>query len=254
MEHENNHQSGSAPQPIHPDRMAAEMYPTQTTVARQDIAHSESILQLGQSGRRVISQIMNQQTRGEHFPPSNFQNSAPVNEAPAGPATSGSHNDNTGTLLDDWHDQDMFHQIIQQRRAAQPRPQWNREEYDDMDFSFEDSEPEDTEYEDSYSERNVLPISNQRNIAAERQSPKPPALPDKFEQILTTQITSQQTEEGLQCSVCLEDYDLGQTVCQCVCKHYFHTTCLSTWLEKQSTCPLCREQVLSKPDSRIILY
>ena len=50
---------------------------------------------------------------------------------------------------------------------------------------------------------------------------------------------------GVQCSICLEDVQLGHTL---RCKHTFHAHCLNTWtyqcntLNKAPSCPYCRRE------------
>ena len=68
-------------------------------------------------------------------------------------------------------------------------------------------------------------------------------IPRQIEQLPTTQITSQQVDDGLKCSVCLREYDLEETVCQTECKHYFHADCLACWIERKPTCPMCRQSI-----------
>ncbi|KAI3443741.1 hypothetical protein Pfo_000406 [Paulownia fortunei] len=52
------------------------------------------------------------------------------------------------------------------------------------------------------------------------------------------------SREGLECSVCLakfEDVEILRLLPKC--KHAFHINCIDQWLEKHSTCPLCRRKV-----------
>nr|XP_004487753.1 putative RING-H2 finger protein ATL19 [Cicer arietinum] len=44
-----------------------------------------------------------------------------------------------------------------------------------------------------------------------------------------------------ECAICLEDFQERQ-LCQVfpVCKHIFHSDCSDHWLQKKSTCPICR--------------
>ena len=39
------------------------------------------------------------------------------------------------------------------------------------------------------------------------------------------------------CSICLETYVMGATL---VCGHRFHAECVSRWLRRSRTCPVCR--------------
>ncbi|KAL7096931.1 hypothetical protein ACP275_10G111300 [Erythranthe tilingii] len=52
------------------------------------------------------------------------------------------------------------------------------------------------------------------------------------------------SRQGLECSVCLakfEDVEILRLLPKC--KHAFHIDCIDRWLEKHSTCPLCRHRV-----------
>ncbi|KAL3825180.1 hypothetical protein ACJIZ3_021209 [Penstemon smallii] len=52
------------------------------------------------------------------------------------------------------------------------------------------------------------------------------------------------SREGLECSVCIakfEDIEILRLLPKC--KHAFHIDCIDQWLEKHSTCPLCRQKV-----------
>ncbi|KAM7277246.1 hypothetical protein ACFE04_019112 [Oxalis oulophora] len=52
------------------------------------------------------------------------------------------------------------------------------------------------------------------------------------------------TKDGLECAVCLskfEDIEVLRLLPKC--KHAFHINCVDQWLEKHSSCPLCRVKV-----------
>ncbi|KAL8120041.1 E3 ubiquitin-protein ligase ATL42-like [Apium graveolens] len=62
------------------------------------------------------------------------------------------------------------------------------------------------------------------------------------------------TRSGLECSVCLarfEDIEILRLLP--TCKHAFHIDCVDKWLEKHSTCPLCRHKV-STEDLAVLTY
>lgn len=52
-------------------------------------------------------------------------------------------------------------------------------------------------------------------------------------------------DETLQCSVCLEDFEIGTEAKEMPCKHKFHSGCILPWLELHSSCPVCRHQLPS---------
>ncbi|KAK4361462.1 hypothetical protein RND71_020414 [Anisodus tanguticus] len=52
------------------------------------------------------------------------------------------------------------------------------------------------------------------------------------------------TGERVSCSVCLQDFQLGETVrCLPQCHHLFHLPCIDTWLLRHGSCPLCRRDL-----------
>ncbi|GKV06669.1 hypothetical protein SLEP1_g18529 [Rubroshorea leprosula] len=62
------------------------------------------------------------------------------------------------------------------------------------------------------------------------------------------------SKQGLECSVCLskfEDIEILRLLPKC--KHAFHINCIDRWLEKHSSCPLCRQRV-SVDDPTLVAY
>ena len=43
-----------------------------------------------------------------------------------------------------------------------------------------------------------------------------------------------------ECSICLDNYNIGDKISILSCNHIFHTKCLNEWLKKKEECPLCR--------------
>jgi hypothetical protein len=55
--------------------------------------------------------------------------------------------------------------------------------------------------------------------------------------------------ENAECSICLETYRPGDTICvskAAECDHIFHQACVSEWLTKHDHCPLCRIDLMSE--------
>ncbi|KAF5181467.1 hypothetical protein FRX31_028946 [Thalictrum thalictroides] len=42
------------------------------------------------------------------------------------------------------------------------------------------------------------------------------------------------------CAICLNDMKEGEVVRTIGCDHTFHCKCISKWVDKNTTCPLCR--------------
>ncbi|KAF3340166.1 E3 ubiquitin-protein ligase ATL15-like protein [Carex littledalei] len=50
-----------------------------------------------------------------------------------------------------------------------------------------------------------------------------------------------QSKDNAQCSICLGDYEEKEMLRVIpACHHNFHLVCIDLWLQKQSTCPICR--------------
>lgn len=44
-----------------------------------------------------------------------------------------------------------------------------------------------------------------------------------------------------QCHICLDDFNVKESITQLQCNHYYHKECIKEWLTKQSSkCPICR--------------
>lgn len=59
------------------------------------------------------------------------------------------------------------------------------------------------------------------------------------------------SSEDAQCTACLEEYhddDILRILPYC--GHSFHVTCIDTWLQQHSTCPICRMSLRECPDRK----
>ncbi|XP_041698544.1 E3 ubiquitin-protein ligase RNF126 [Coregonus clupeaformis] len=71
----------------------------------------------------------------------------------------------------------------------------------------------------------------------------PPADRERIKSLPSIQITEEHVGSSLECSVCKEDYSVGETVRQLPCNHLFHNDCIVPWLEQHDTCPVCRKSL-----------
>ncbi|XP_050368939.1 NEP1-interacting protein-like 1 isoform X2 [Argentina anserina] len=71
---------------------------------------------------------------------------------------------------------------------------------------------------------------------------------DSVEKIPKIVITSNNNVDAsgdkVSCSVCLQDFQLGETVRSLPqCHHMFHLPCIDKWLLRHASCPLCRRDL-----------
>ena len=46
-----------------------------------------------------------------------------------------------------------------------------------------------------------------------------------------------------ECIICFEEYKEGDIIIELDCKHIYHDPCISKWLQKDLSCPICRSQL-----------
>ena len=69
------------------------------------------------------------------------------------------------------------------------------------------------------------------------ESPKQPTT--LTETILFTDIMSNET-----CSICLESFAKNEKISLLSCNHTFHKQCITEWFKKDTSCPICRQNVV----------
>lgn len=47
-------------------------------------------------------------------------------------------------------------------------------------------------------------------------------------------------EAGLECAICLAEYEVNGEVKEMPCRHRFHSDCIEKWLGIHGSCPICR--------------
>ena len=59
------------------------------------------------------------------------------------------------------------------------------------------------------------------------------------------ELTKNMLEKGHQknCSICLENYLIGDKIVYLPCFHFYHTKCIQTWMKSSDKCPLCNVEI-----------
>ncbi|XP_074302030.1 NEP1-interacting protein-like 1 [Silene latifolia] len=61
---------------------------------------------------------------------------------------------------------------------------------------------------------------------------------------ITTENNMDASGERVSCSVCLQDFQIGETIRSLPhCHHMFHLPCIDKWLLRHGSCPLCRRDL-----------
>ncbi|KAH8742983.1 hypothetical protein F5883DRAFT_50461 [Diaporthe sp. PMI_573] len=47
----------------------------------------------------------------------------------------------------------------------------------------------------------------------------------------------------VECTICIDEMNLGDEVTVLPCKHWFHGECVVLWLKEHNTCPICRTPI-----------
>ncbi|XP_012259068.2 E3 ubiquitin-protein ligase RNF181-like [Athalia rosae] len=68
----------------------------------------------------------------------------------------------------------------------------------------------------------------------------PPASKESISELKDVRLSDEESE---QCPVCLKPFDAESLIKQMPCKHSFHKECITPWLEKTNSCPLCRYEL-----------
>ncbi|KAF1361545.1 hypothetical protein EJ07DRAFT_45549, partial [Lizonia empirigonia] len=55
-------------------------------------------------------------------------------------------------------------------------------------------------------------------------------------------------EHTAECSICMDEVNIGEEVTELPCKHWFHHPCVSAWLTEHDTCPHCRKSITPHPE------
>lgn len=55
------------------------------------------------------------------------------------------------------------------------------------------------------------------------------------------------------CSVCLGEFQAGDTVRALPCRHQFHRQCIDDWLARSVFCPMCRSHVSTMPSNQAVV-
>ena len=67
--------------------------------------------------------------------------------------------------------------------------------------------------------------------------------PDQiFEEIDLTEDILEKSESK-ECSICLDDFKVGDKICYLPCFHFYHAECIKKWVHNSNKCPVCNYEM-----------
>lgn len=72
-----------------------------------------------------------------------------------------------------------------------------------------------------------------------------PASQDDINALPRKKVTEEMlgAEGRAECSICMDEVNIGEEVTELPCKHWFHHQCVAAWLCEHNTCPHCRKGI-----------
>ncbi|KAJ5994212.1 hypothetical protein N7451_009936 [Penicillium sp. IBT 35674x] len=87
-------------------------------------------------------------------------------------------------------------------------------------------------------------LSNDELDILSEELPEGPVTPNPLPTLPATDADQQMIDSGVECAICLNPPELGGRVTTLPCGHLFHYLCITQWLTRSTTCPLCRQDAV----------
>ncbi|XP_008052108.1 E3 ubiquitin-protein ligase Praja-1-like isoform X1 [Carlito syrichta] len=85
-------------------------------------------------------------------------------------------------------------------------------------------------------------LEHLESLAVDVEVANPPASKESIDALPKILVTDDHGVLGqdMCCPICCSEYVKGEVATELPCHHYFHKPCVSIWLQKSGTCPVCR--------------
>ncbi|XP_008567998.1 PREDICTED: E3 ubiquitin-protein ligase Praja-1 isoform X1 [Galeopterus variegatus] len=85
-------------------------------------------------------------------------------------------------------------------------------------------------------------LAHLESLAVDVEVANPPASKENIDALPEILVTEDHGAIGQEmcCPICCSEYVKGEVATELPCHHYFHKPCVSIWLQKSGTCPVCR--------------
>nr|XP_008508695.1 PREDICTED: E3 ubiquitin-protein ligase Praja-2-like [Equus przewalskii] len=85
-------------------------------------------------------------------------------------------------------------------------------------------------------------LAHLESLAVDVEVANPPASKESIDGLPETLVLEDHTAIGQEqcCPICCSEYIKDDIATELPCHHFFHKPCVSIWLQKSGTCPVCR--------------
>ncbi|XP_074057344.1 E3 ubiquitin-protein ligase Praja-2 isoform X3 [Macrotis lagotis] len=85
-------------------------------------------------------------------------------------------------------------------------------------------------------------LAHLESLAVDVDQAHPPASKESIDCLPQTIVTEDHTAVGQEqcCAICCSEYIKDEIITELPCSHFFHKPCVTLWLQKSGTCPVCR--------------
>ncbi|XP_038661061.1 E3 ubiquitin-protein ligase Praja-2 isoform X5 [Scyliorhinus canicula] len=88
-------------------------------------------------------------------------------------------------------------------------------------------------------------LAHLESLAIDGEQAPPPAPKETIECLPQVAISEKQNGLEQSCAICCSEYVKEEKVTELPCHHLFHRPCVTLWLQKSGTCPVCRHILAS---------
>ncbi|NXL93993.1 PJA2 ligase, partial [Alectura lathami] len=83
-------------------------------------------------------------------------------------------------------------------------------------------------------------LAHLESLAVDAEQAHPPAPKESIDCLPQIIVTDDHDGQEQCCTICCSEYVKGEIITELPCHHLFHKPCVTLWLEKSGTCPVCR--------------
>ncbi|KAF2736741.1 hypothetical protein EJ04DRAFT_149695 [Polyplosphaeria fusca] len=96
-----------------------------------------------------------------------------------------------------------------------------------------------------YSQEGLDRIISQLMEQTQSSNAPGPASQQEIDALVRKPVTTEMlgSEGRADCSICMEEVNIGEEVTELPCHHWFHHPCVAAWLAEHDTCPHCRQGI-----------